>query len=122
MPPIKPDVTQIRLFGVRCGCCGVRVTAGARPGWSKGSPFGQSIAALVVYRHDAHAIRMERLAPLMDKLLSLSISEGAISEGAISNILARAGEPLLVATARIEKGVLASPVVCSHKNNRIAEC
>ena len=117
MPPIKPDVTQIRLFGVRCGCCGVRVTADAPAGLERGSPFGQSIAALVVYLHYAHAIGMERLATLMDELFSLSISEGAISEGAISNIPARAREALLVATARIETAVLASPVVCSDENS-----
>jgi transposase len=77
-----------------------------------GSPFGQSIAALVVYLHYAHAISMERLVRLMDELFSLSISEGAIS-----NILARAREPLLDATATIEAVVLASPVVCSDETS-----
>ena len=112
LPPIKPDVTQIRLYGGRCACCSVRVTADAPAGLERGSPFGQSIAALVVYLHYAHAIGMERLATLMDELFSLSISEGAIS-----NILARAREPLLVATVAIEKAVLASPVVCSDETS-----
>ena len=40
---------------------------------------------MVVYLHYAHAIGMERLALLMDKLFSLSIGVGAIC-----NILARA--------------------------------
>ena len=112
LPPIRPDVTQIRLFGGRCACCGERVTAAAPAGLEQGSPFGQSIAALVVYLHYAHAIGMERLATLMDELFSLSISEGAIS-----NILARAREPLLAATAAIEKVVIASPVVCSDETS-----
>ena len=112
LPPVRPDVTQVRLFGGRCACCGERVTAEAPPGLEQGSPFGQSIAALVVYLHYAHAIGMERLATLMDELFSLSISEGAIS-----NILARAREPLLDATAAIEKVVLASPVVCSDETS-----
>ena len=51
LPPIKPDVTQVRLYGGRCACCGVRVTADAPAGLEPGSPFGQSIAALVVYLH-----------------------------------------------------------------------
>src|ERR1700712_4128726 len=55
---------------------------------------------------------MERLALLMDELFSLSISEGAIS-----NILARAREPLLAATATIEKVVRASPVICSDETS-----
>ena len=112
LPPVRPDVTPVRLFGGRCACCGERVTAEAPPGLEQGSPFGQSIAALVVYLHYAHAIGMERLATLMDELFSLSISEGAIS-----NILARAREPLLDATAAIEKVVLASPVVCSDETS-----
>ena len=67
---------------------------------------------MVVYLHYAHAIGMERLPLLMDELFSLSVSEGAIC-----NILARAREPLLAATAAIEKVVLASPVVCSDETS-----
>ena len=102
----------MRLFGGRCACCGERVTAAAPAGLEPGSPFGQSIAALVVYLHYAHAIGMERLASLMDEIFSLTISEGAIS-----NMLARAREPLLAAAATIRATVLASPVVCSDETS-----
>ena len=67
---------------------------------------------MVVYLHYAHAISMERLVTLMDELFSLSISEGAIS-----NILARAREPMLDATAAIEAVVLSSPVICSDETS-----
>src|SRR6202030_4795282 len=112
LPPIKPDVTQVRLFGGRCACCGERVTAVAPAGLAPGSPFGQSIAALVVYLHYAHAIGMERLSTLMDEIFSLSIGEGAIS-----NMLARARQPLLAAAETMRATVLASPVACSHVNS-----
>ena len=112
LPPVRPDVTRVRLFGGRCACCGERATAEAPGGLEPGSPFGTSIAAMVVYLHYAHAIGMERLALLMEELFGLSISEGAIS-----NILARARDPLLDATAAIEKVVLASPVVCSDETS-----
>jgi transposase len=112
LPPIKPDVTRVQLFGGRCACCGERATAAAPAGLEPGSPFGQSIAALVVYLHYTHAIGMERLVTVMDEIFGLSISEGAIS-----NILARAREPLLAATAAIEKVVLASPVICSDETS-----
>jgi transposase len=112
LPAIRPDVTQVRLFGGRCACCGERVAAAAPVGLEPGSPFGQSIAALVVYLHYAHAIGMERLATLMDEIFALSISEGAIS-----NMLARAREPLLAAAATIRDTVLASPVVCSDETS-----
>jgi transposase len=112
LPPICPDVTQVRLFGGRCACCGERVAAKAPVGLEQGSPFGRSIAAMVVYLHYAHAIGMERLVLLMNELFSLSISEGAIC-----NILARARQPLLDATATIEQVVLASPVICSDETS-----
>ncbi len=112
LPPIRPDVTRVRLFGGRCGCCGERATATAPAGLEPGSPFGQSIAALVVYLHYAHAIGFERLAALMGDIFGL-----AISEGAISNMLARAREPLLVAAAAIQAAVTASPVVCSDETS-----
>jgi transposase len=112
LPPIKPDVTQVRLFGGRCACCGERATATAPAGLEPGSPFGQSVAALVVYLHYAHAIGMERLATLMDEIFGLSISEGAIS-----NILARAQAPLVTAAAAIQAAVIASPLVCSDETS-----
>ena len=112
LPPVKPDVTQVRLFGGSCACCGERVTAAAPAGLEQGSPFGGSIAAMVVYLHYTHAIGMERLVLLMKDLFGL-----AISEGAICNILTRARPPLQAATAAIEKVVLASPVVCSDETS-----
>ena len=70
---------------------------------------------------------MERLALLMDRVSTTRVvtpKRGvnelfslSISEGAISNILARAREPLLEASATIEKVVLASPVVCSDETS-----
>jgi transposase len=112
LPPIKPDVTRVRLFGGSCACCGARATAPAPSGLEPGSPFGQSIAAMVVYLHYAHAIGLERLAALMGEIFALSISEGAIS-----NLLARAREPLLAAAAAIRATVTASEVVCSDETS-----
>jgi transposase len=112
LPPVQPDVTRVRLFGGRCACCGERATATAPAGLERGSPFGRSVEALVVYLHYAHAIGLERLAALMGEVFAL-----AISEGAISNILARARAPLLGAAAAIREAVTASPVVCSDETS-----
>ena len=86
LPPIMPDITRVRLFGGRCAFLGERATAPASAlgRLELGSPFGQSIAALVVYLHYAHTIRLERLLDLIGDIFGL-----AISEGAISNKLAR---------------------------------
>jgi transposase len=115
LPSIKPDVTRVRLFGGRCTCCGERATAPAPSGLEPGSPFGQSIAALVVYLHYAHAIGLERLAALMGEIFALTISEGAIS-----NMLARARDPLLAAAAAIRETVTTSKVVCSDETPAFA--
>ncbi len=112
IPPIKPDVTRVRLFGGRCTCCGQRATAAAPSGLAPGSPFGQSICALVVYLHYAHAISFERLALLLSEIFALSISEGAIS-----NILARATAPLAAAQAVIKATVQASEVICCDETS-----
>jgi transposase len=112
LPPIRPDVTRVRLFGGRCACCGERATASAPGGLEPGSPFGQSIAAWVIYLHYAHAIGLERLSVLMAEMFAL-----VISEGAISNMLARAREPLLAAAAAIRDTVTASEVVCSDETS-----
>ncbi len=112
LPPIRPDVTRVRLFGGRCACCGERATASAPGGLEPGSPFGQSISAWVVYLHYAHAIGLERLSALMAEMFAL-----VISEGAISNMLARARQPLVAAAAAISKTVTASEVVCSDETS-----
>jgi transposase len=85
LPAVRPDVTRVHLFGGRCACCGARAVAAAPAGLEPGSPFGHSIEAMVVYLHYAQAIGLERLRALMGEMFGLSISEGALS-----NILARA--------------------------------
>ena len=59
LPPVKPDVTRVRLFGGRCACCGERAIAAAPEGLEPGSPFGKSIEAIAVYLHYAQAIGIE---------------------------------------------------------------
>ena len=39
LPPIKQDVTRVRLFGGHCACCGARAVALAPGGLEPGSPF-----------------------------------------------------------------------------------
>ena len=92
LPPIKPDVTRVRLFGGRCACCGERAVAAAPAGLEPGSPFGRSIEALVVYLHYAQAIGIERLRCVLAELFGLSISEGALCN-VLQRPRPRAGSP-----------------------------
>ena len=112
LPPIKPDVTRVRLFGGRCACCGERAVAAAPAGLEPGSPFGRSIEALVVYLHYAQAIGIERLRCVLAELFGLSISEGALC-----NILARAQAPLEAAASAIAARVTAADVVASDETS-----
>ena len=112
LPPIRPDVTRVRLFGGRCACCGGRAIAAAPAGLEPGSPFGRSIEALVVYLHYAQAIGLERLRCLLGEIFGLSISEGALS-----NILARAQAPLAAAATVIAAQVTAAEVIASDETS-----
>jgi transposase len=112
LPPIKPDVTRVRLFGGRCACCGERAVATAPAGLEPGSPFGTSIEAIAVYLHYAQAIGIERLRLVFGELFGLSISEGALC-----NILARAQAPLEAAASTISALVTTSDVVASDETS-----
>lgn len=112
LPPIKPDVTRVHLFGGRCGCCGTRAVASAPTGLQPGSPFGRSVETMVVYLHYTHAISLERLRTLMGEVFGLSISEGALC-----NILARARTPLAEIAAGIAASVRTARVVCSDETS-----
>jgi transposase len=112
LPPIKPDVTRVRLFGGRCACCGERAVAAAPAGLEPGSPFGKSIEAITVYLHYAQAIGIERLRLVFGELFGLSISEGALC-----NILARAQPPLQAAASAIAALVTTSDVVASDETS-----
>lgn len=110
LPPVKPDVTRVRLFGGRCACCGERATATAPAGLEPGSPFGKSVEAIVAYLHYGQAIGLERLRLVLGELLGLSISEGALC-----NILARAQAPLEAAASAITAQAMAADVVASDE-------
>ena len=112
LPPVKPDVTRVRLFGGRCACCGERAVATAPDGLAPGSPFGKSIEAIAGYLHYAQAIGIERLRCLFGELFGLTISEGALC-----NILARAQAPLEAAAAAIAAAVAGSDVVASDETS-----
>ena len=88
MPPIKPITTRIKLFRATCPCCKARVTAEAPADMPEGSPFGPGIKAAIAYLHGCQMVGFKRLTELCEGLFGLTISQGAIS-----NMLARIGRP-----------------------------
>ena len=116
LPPIKPEVTQVRLHGGACPHCGAAFTARPPPGLEPGSPFGPSIEALAVYLHHCQAIGFERLSALFHDIFGLSISEGALA-----NLYKRAKPRFDEQVAFIKERVLDSPIICSDETSARVE-
>lgn len=112
LPPMKPIVTRVVLHAGTCGCCGERVAAQAPVDMPEGSPFGPNIRALVVYMRYRHHVSYCRLVEMLDEVAGLEISEGAIA-----NMLARAGPVFAAQAAEIETAVRASPVIMSDETS-----
>jgi transposase len=79
IPPPRPMVTQVERYGCQCPKCGKAQLAPVPATLAPGSPFGDSIAALVTTLRYSHAISYERMQQLMQEVFNLKISEGAIA-------------------------------------------
>ena len=112
LPPIKPVTTRINLFRTTCPCCKARITAQAPTDMPEGSPFGPGIQAAVAYLHGCQMVSFKRLTELCEGLFGLTISQGAIS-----NMLARMGKPLAAAAEKIAATVRASEVIASDETS-----
>ena len=112
LPAISPTVTRINRHRGVCPCCRRQVTAPAPKGFEPGSPFGPGLCALIIHLHVTQAISFERLVRVLAEVFGLTISEGAIA-----NILSRAGAPLLASAVPIADAVRASPVVGSDETS-----
>jgi transposase len=77
IPPIKPDVTRVTLYGDVCPCCAKKFKAQPPADMPKGSPFGENLRALVIYLRFTQGIAFERMATLLSDILGLEISERA---------------------------------------------
>jgi transposase len=115
LPPLRPVVTRVRLFGRRCPNCRRRVRGAPPKTLPPGSPFGPSIVTLLAYLRHHHAVGYDRLSRLMAELFGLRISEGAIA-----NALRRANRPLDRATAAIVERLRGAAVIgCDETGARL---
>jgi transposase len=87
--PNRPIVTQVERYGCNCPTCGTVQLAPVPAQLSPGSPYGNSIAALVTTLRYSHAISYARIKQLMSEIFDLKISEGAIA-----NLLLRVKQQL----------------------------
>jgi transposase len=110
LPPIRPVVTRVEIFGGRCGGCGHRYRAEAPADMPPGTPFGPGIRSLLMYLHHSHHVGFERLSRMLRELFGLTISEGAIA-GAFQ----RMGGDLDAARKTIQDKLLTARIIASDE-------
>ena len=116
LPPIHPVITRIHRHRGVCPSCRRGFSAPPPTGMPPGSPFGPDLTALILHLHVTQAIGFERLVRLLDEVFGIGISEGAIA-----NILARAGAPLTAAAETTATEVRNSKVVASDETSARVE-
>src|SRR6266436_2013188 len=116
LPPIRPVITRIHRHRGICPSCRRGFSAPPPAGMSPGSPFGPDLTALILHLHVTQAIGFERLVQLLDEVFGIRISEGAIA-----NMLARAGTPLTAAAETTATAVRSSQVVASDETSARVE-
>lgn len=115
LPPVRPIVTRVRIWGRRCSACRRRVRGSPPAAMPPGSPFGPSIMAMLAYLHHHHAVSYERLTGLMREIFGLTISEGAVA-----NALNRTQKPLERAGSAIQERLRQAPVIgCDETGARL---
>ena len=116
LPPIRPVITRIHRHRGICPSCRRGFSAPPPAGMSPGSPFGPDSTALILHLHVTQAIGFERLVRLLDEVFGIRVSEGAIA-----NMLARAGTPLTAAAVTTAAAVRSSKVVASDETSARVE-
>ena len=110
LPPIRPVVTRVELFGGRCSGCGRRYRAAAPAGMAPGTPFGPGIRAALTYLHHSHHVGFERLSRLAAEMFGLTISQGAIA-----NMFRRLEQDMASATGAIRERLRTARIIASDE-------
>src|SRR6266571_4423140 len=116
LPPLRPVITRIHRHRGVCPSCRRGFSAPPPSGMPPGSPFGPDLIALILHLHVTQAIGFERLVQLLDEVFGIRISEGAIA-----NMLARAGTPLTAAAETTAAAVRSSKMVASDETSARVE-
>jgi transposase len=78
IPPIAPVVTEHRLHRLVCPCCSTS-TCATLPAAVDASPYGPRLSALVGLLGSAFPLSVSKIQALLDQLLGVAISRGAIA-------------------------------------------
>lgn len=116
LPPLRPVITRIHRHRGVCPSCHRGFSAPPPAAMPPGSPFGPDLTALILHLHLTQAIGFERLVRLLDEVFGVRLSEGALA-----NMLARAGTPLTAAAETAAAEVRSSKVVASDETSARVE-
>ena len=78
IPPIKPIVTEHRIYRKQCTCCGHVTTSAFPDGITSSVGYGPMVESLVGYFHSRQYIPFLRMQELFRDIFSVPISEGGI--------------------------------------------
>src|ERR1700745_442095 len=116
LPLIRPVITRLRRHRGWRPAARRGFSAPPPAGMSPGSPFGPDLTALILHLHVTQAIGFERLVCLLDGVFCVPLREGAIA-----NMLARAGTPLTAAAETTAAEIRGSKVVASDETSARVE-
>jgi transposase len=95
IPPVKPQVTEYRVYQAHCPCCGNKeVAPHNRPGKSPTS-YGSNIEALVGYLSVRQYLPFNRIVEFLNNCFGIKMSEGTVQNILIR--LSKKSEPTYLA-------------------------
>lgn len=77
IPPIKPEVTEHRIYRIKC-ICGHETTSGYPENVTVPVSYGQGVESLIGYLHSRQYIPFKRMQEMFCDIFGLQVSEGGI--------------------------------------------
>ena len=77
LPPVKPEVVEYRLHGLRCPCCDT-VTRAALPLGVSALGYGERLTAMVALLSGAYRLSYRQVCAVMDDLFGVRLSRGGV--------------------------------------------
>jgi hypothetical protein len=101
LPPVKPDVVEYRLHGLRCACCNT-VTRAELPLGVSALGYGARLAAMVALLSGAYRLSYRQVCAVMDDLFGVRLSRGGV--GRLSAEISAAVSPAVEAAKAYVQG------------------
>ncbi|PZV08487.1 MAG: hypothetical protein DCF21_20600 [Leptolyngbya sp.] len=77
LPPVKPDVVEYRLHGLRCPCCDT-VTRAPLPSGVSALGYSERLSAMVALLSGAYRLSYRQVCAVMDDLFGVRLSRGGV--------------------------------------------